>query len=269
MGNNTSTSKFGEDEKIWLKIDENSVSSFDMLGILYKPIFFELTPALSNIVIQLQNCDEAFFKNDWIIYDNRHLLANETHLFCECLHRILINKLHQDTQKQSEYLVKTLADKIFNYAQYDNVPLMKTNELLEFTYIKIKYTGDPDGIVEDINKQILCIIREDKHNNSSTYEKGNVQLVSNLVLAYIYNFKFFDIIPENSKKIIGIKFISDYVEFMTIDISTNYIIQIINGNVLTEHINMNIYKSGSLAIHNDRKKIFEYLEIIRQYFIID
>ena len=47
------------------------------------------------------------------------------------------------------------------------------------------------------------------------------------------------------------------------------IIQIINGNVLTEHINMNIYKSGSLAIHNDRKKIFEYLEIIRQYFIID
>lgn len=267
MGNNTSTSKFGEEEKIWLKINENIVTSFNMIGIPYRNITFPHFHPLNKIIIQLKDLNEDFFEDNWITYDDRNFLENETYLFCECLHRVLMNKLHKNTQKQSEYLVKTLADKIFNYAQYDNIPLMKTNELLEFNYMNINFSGDPDGIIEDINNQIFCIIREDKYNNTSTYEKGNVQLVSNLILAYIYNFKFFDTAPETSKKIIGIKFISDYVEFITIDITTNYIMQVINGQKLTENIHMNIYKAGSLANHYNREQIFQCLELIRMYLI--
>lgn len=268
MGNNTSTSKFGENEKVYLNIDENNVSNFNMLGIYTPDIFeFENDHPLNNIILQLQGYNESFFLNKWTVYDYRYLLKNETYLFCECLHRILMNKSYKNTQKQSEYIIKTLADKIFNFANYDTVPLMKTNEVFEINYMNKLFYGDPDSIIENINKQIFCIIREDKHGDTSTFEKGNVQIVSNLILAYIYNFKFFDIAPETCKKLVGIKFISDKVEFMTIDISTNYILQVINGNTLTERITMYMYKAGRLALNNDRKQIFKYLEIIRQHFL--
>jgi hypothetical protein len=267
MGNNTSTSKFGNTERSILKIDENIVSTLSNIGIICTPIDNIMTPKLFNITNQLQDLNDDFFIKRWIKFDQRNTLLNETYHFCECLHRILINKINHNTQIQAENLVKTLGDKIFTYAQYDQIPLMKTNDILQFTYNNIKFSGDSDGVVENLEKQILCIIREDKHDKTNTYEGGNLQLASNIILAYIYNYKFFNVRPNSIRKIVGIKLISDNVEFMTVNFSDNYIIQLVNQQHLIERANVNIYKAGSLANTKDRKHIFECFEAVRQHFI--
>lgn len=265
------TSSFGENERIKLKIlHHNIITNFEGLGILKSDTIrsnISITlPRLNNIYEQLKNTffNENFFQNGWIIYDNRNQLSPETYYFCDCLHRVMINK-NNNQQITMEPFVRTLADKIFNYANYDMPPLMLQHNILQLNYQQLELKAYPDMLVENINKQIFCVVREDKHYNTSSDLKGDTQLAINMILSYIYNYKFFGLLPSKSNKIVGIKFISDEIEFITIDLTDNYIRDIISQRSLNDSIKIYNYKAGSLTNSKSRYHIFRCLEIIRNH----
>lgn len=114
----------------------------------------------------------------------------------------------------------------------------------------------------------MCIVREDKHVNNSTYLKGDIQLISNIIGAYLYNKKFGITNRSNSRLIIGIKIISDEVEFFSVQVTDIYLEYLLNGRFpLPEDVIVRKYKPGSLCDPAKRNHILQCFEGIKHHVI--
>jgi hypothetical protein len=82
----------------------------------------------------------------------------------------------------------------------------------------------------------------------------------------LYNKKFGITNPSKSRLIIGIKIISDEVEFFSVQVTDNYLEHLLNGRFpLPEDVIVRKYSPGSLCDPVKRKHILQCFEGIKHH----
>lgn len=259
MGNgiSTNTSSFNNHEEKVLRINISDKNYITLLNLEY-------TNKSRDIINTFQNIkyDKIWFKEKWIEESHEFMKKNITLEFGHALHYVLYNE--NKSQKQFEGYTYDLAEIIMKSVGF-NKPYLYNLRAHSDKFVHVinnrVIEGIPDKVYTNIKNLNVCVVREDKHNNTKSYKNGDIQLISNILLAYENNYKMGE--DPSKTKIYGIKFLSDNVYIYQVNITKNYLLNVINNRDLSD--NVNVYKMfiGSLSNPQQRAYVFYYLIKLR------
>lgn len=118
-----------------------------------------------------------------------------------------------------------------------------------------------------IGNEVIWVLCEDKHIESKSYKKGELQLICSMIAAYQYNYNSFygTVHPQ---KILGTRVVADRFHFYCIEAPSDYIDSLFDGLpdvklYVTKFPSSN--EGLSIANPDSRKNILRYLHLIRNY----
>lgn len=259
MGSNisTNTSSFNANEETLLRINITNNSNIILPTLVCTVKSYDIINTF-----QYDKYDKLWFKEKWIEENHNFMKKNIALEFGHALHYVLYNE--NKNQKQFEGYTYDLADIVmksigFN-KPYDCNLRSHSEKYVHIINNKV-IEGIPDKVYTNVKNLNTCVVREDKHRNTKSYKNGDIQLVSNIILAYENNYKMGE--DPLKTKIYGVKFLSDDVYIYQVNITKDYLIDIINNRNLSTDINVYKLFIGSLSNPQQRPNIFHYLTSLR------
>ncbi|KAI8078860.1 uncharacterized protein BX664DRAFT_342901 [Halteromyces radiatus] len=112
-------------------------------------------------------------------------------------------------------------------------------------------------------RELIWLLQEDKHRNSTTYKHGDLQLACSMIAAIQRNYIHYDTIKP--RKLLGMKIAADKFYFYSMEATEEYINELFGGlPQQQQHIVIHRYPENglSLADPTERKEILKYLSLL-------
>jgi hypothetical protein len=246
-----STSAFRSEEERALNID---ISHTDNLNNIFNSINMD----------DLDNNTNELVLEDWnmasiLLYDPTNtkyeLTVNQRRLIYN-LKNVILNNKPGSTSPRCERYIDELVANILNYIGFndcENLFLLPCQLQLVVNNQTFAAIADKECKKGD---SITWFLQEDKHERSSTYKHGDLQLACAMIAGFQENYNLLErVYPD---KMLGIKVVADRFYFCSMTATQEYLEELFDG-LPESRIIMNVYPKCGLQLRN----INERLQILK------